>query len=472
MKIRNYISLLFLVASDLFALILSFYFSYWLRTEFLPLIFPLMKKQGFFPINHFYKFFPVLFIYILLFFYEKIYFKRHTFWEELIYILRGLFISTILIAILVYFTRAERLFARTIILLMFVSGIIFVPIMRYIMKYLLFKLKIYWQRIAVIGKSHAIRKVYKTLNEVWYLGYNVAGFITSGKVKIKNGKFLGNLKKLKNIVKKYRLDGVVIIEERFSKNELNNIIAKCESILPEIKLIPDVLTLKTIGVHPEYVNEILLLSVSNNLAIPINKFYKRLFDLVFALTVSILLIPFFVLIGILIKLDSRGPIFFVQERIGYKGKLFKFIKFRTMYIDGDKRLKDFIKKHKWAQIEWKRYQKLKKYDPRVTRIGKFLRRFSIDELPQIFNVLIGDMSIVGPRPYLPREKEIIGKYFSIFFKVKPGLTGLWQIRGRNELSFNTRLKLDEFYVRNWSFFLDLMIIFKTIEVVLAGKGAY
>ena len=105
-------------------------------------------------------------------------------------------------------------------------------------------------------------------------------------------------------------------------------------------------------------------------------------------------------------------------------------------------------------------------------IGKIIRRFSIDELPQFLNVLKGDMSIVGPRPYLPREMESIGKYSSIIFKVKPGLTGLWQIRGRNELPFATRLKLDEFYVRNWSFFLDIMILIQTIGVILTGKGAY
>ena len=471
MRIKDYITVIFLVLSDVIALILAFFFSYGIRTEVLPLLFSITAK-GFFPVQHFYKFFPIIFIYILFFFYERIYFKRHTFWVEFLYIIRGLFISTILISLIVYFSRAERQFARTIIALMFISGIVFVPFFRYSLKLLLYKLRLYRRRIAIIGGKKSAKAVYNTLNEVWYLGYKPVGFIGQKRKKLGNGKFLGRINKLKQIAEKYNLEGAVIVEERFSKNKLNNIISECESIFPEIKLIPDALTLKAIGVHPEYVNEILLLNVPNNLTIPINRIYKRIFDFVVSLIVSLLLLPFFLIIGILIKLDSPGPVFFIQERIGYKGKLFKFIKFRTMFIDGDKRLQEFIKKHKWAQREWKRYQKLKKYDPRVTRVGRFLRRFSIDEMPQIFNILIGDMSIVGPRPYLPREKEIIGKYFSIFFKVKPGLTGLWQIRGRNELSFNMRLKLDEFYVRNWSFFLDLMIIFKTFEVVLAGKGAY
>ena len=143
-----------------------------------------------------------------------------------------------------------------------------------------------------------------------------------------------------------------------------------------------------------------------------------------------------------------------------------------MYEDADEKLKEYLRQNPPLQEEWDQYKKLKSFDPRVTRIGKFLRRFSLDEAPQIFNVLIGQMSIVGPRPYLIREKEEIEKSAAIIFRVKSGLTGLWQIRGRSELNFETRLKLDEFYVRNWSLFLDIVIILKTFGAVLKGKGAY
>ena len=125
-----------------------------------------------------------------------------------------------------------------------------------------------------------------------------------------------------------------------------------------------------------------------------------------------------------------------------------------------------------AKDEWKKYQKIKKDDPRVTRVGKFIRKFSLDELPQLINILKGDMNLVGPRPYMPREKEDIGRSFPIISRVKPGMTGLWQVRGRNVLSFKDRLVLDEFYIRNWSLWLDIVILFKTVKVLITQEGAY
>ncbi len=222
----------------------------------------------------------------------------------------------------------------------------------------------------------------------------------------------------------------------------------------------------------EYIDELLVMRMANNLLSPVNRFFKRAFDLLVSIVGSILLLPLFMIIALLIKIDSRGPVLFIQERFGKEGKKFKLFKFRTMYMNADEKLNQYLEQHPELQQEWDQFKKLKSFDPRVTGIGKFLRRFSLDEAPQILNVLKGDMSIVGPRPYLVREKEEIEKSAAIIFRVKSGLTGLWQIKGRSELSFETRLKLDEFYVRNWSFLLDITIILKTFSAVLRGKGAY
>jgi len=470
MRSKDYLVTLILILTDILALIVSFYSAYFIRILFFPLFLHISK--GFFPLTHFYKFYMILFVFVLVFFYEKIYFKRHIFWEEFIYIFRGLLLSTILIVLFVYFARSEGKFARTIIILMFFNSIILVPFFRYITKFLLNKTFLYKKNVAIIGSSIKSKKIMDIINKIWYLGYNVVGGILPQNTDNFSSYVLGTVNKLEDIIKRYKLSTVIIVEEKLDKNKINKIISKCESILPEVKFVPDTFALKMVGVQPEYLIDTFLLSIPNNLVIPLNRFFKRVFDSLLSFILSIILIPFFIIIGILIKLDSKGPVFFIQERIGYNGKLFKFLKFRSMYVDGDKRLKEFIKKHKWAQYEWNKYQKLKSYDPRVTRVGKFLRRFSIDEMPQIFNVLIGNMSIIGPRPYLPREKNVIGKYASVIFNVKPGLTGLWQIRGRNKLSFRTRLKMDEFYVRNWSFFLDFMILAKTFKVVITGEGAY
>jgi len=143
-----------------------------------------------------------------------------------------------------------------------------------------------------------------------------------------------------------------------------------------------------------------------------------------------------------------------------------------MYKDGDAKLQDYLDQHPEAKKEWEEFKKLKGFDPRVTKIGKFLRKTSLDELPQLINVIKGEMSLVGPRPYLPREREDMEDYFSTITVAKPGITGLWQVSGRNELTFKERLILDAWYVQNWSLWLDIVILFKTVKVLIKGEGAY
>ena len=202
---------------------------------------------------------------------------------------------------------------------------------------------------------------------------------------------------------------------------------------------------------------------------------KRLFDIVFSTIVLVLLFPLFLIIGLIIKLTDKGSVFFVQERLGLNGKIFKVYKFRTMYPNNEEILNNFIQKNPRAKEEWQKYRKLKTYDPRVTLIGKFLRKTSLDELPQFINVLKGDMSVVGPRPYIYKEFEeynIPQETIKKILSVKPGITGLWQVTLRNDASFKERIKLDEEYIKNQSFIYDLRIILKTIKVMLTGKGAY
>jgi len=201
-------------------------------------------------------------------------------------------------------------------------------------------------------------------------------------------------------------------------------------------------------------------------------FSKRVFDLIISLIGILFLLPFFIILAIIMKIGSKGKILHVQDRFGKNGKIFKLLKFKTMFTDADEKLKEYLINRPDVAKEWNTYKKLRTYDPRVTLLGKFLRRFSLDELPQLFNVLKGDMSIVGPRPYLVQEKKDIKQFSSIILTVKPGMTGVWQIKGRSELSFESRIKMDIFYVQNRSLFKDLIILLKTFGIVLKGKGAY
>jgi undecaprenyl-phosphate galactose phosphotransferase len=183
----------------------------------------------------------------------------------------------------------------------------------------------------------------------------------------------------------------------------------------------------------------------------------------------LLIIPMLI-ISIIIRMTSQGPAIFKQQRIGKNGEPFMCYKFRTMYSDADERLKDILVRDPEARAEWQAYWKLQN-DPRVTKIGNFLRKTSLDELPQIWNVLKGEMSLIGPRPYLPREWDSLKEYSEIIHSVQPGITGLWQIRGRSNATYEQRLSLDSWYVRNWNIWLDIMILIKTLSVVIKKEGA-
>ena len=203
--------------------------------------------------------------------------------------------------------------------------------------------------------------------------------------------------------------------------------------------------------------------------------WKRPFDFIFSLLVIIATLLIFFIIALLIKLTDKGPIFFKQIRPGLNGKPFTVYKFRTMYLNNEEILQEYLEKNPKAREEWEKYRKLKTYDPRVTPIGRILRKFSLDELPQFFNVLKGDMSVIGPRPYIEKEFEeykIPQEIRKKLLSVKPGITGLWQVKKRNEATFEERVKMDLEYIENQSFWLDLKIILKTIWVILTGKGAY
>ena len=201
--------------------------------------------------------------------------------------------------------------------------------------------------------------------------------------------------------------------------------------------------------------------------------WKRPFDIGFSLFAILITLPIMISIAIAIKLTDGGSVFYRHTRVGYKGKKFKVLKFRSMYMDADRRLKEILEKYPEARKEWEKTFKLKN-DPRITPIGKILRKTSLDELPQFFNVLKGDMSIVGPRPVVEEELK---KYYrdkaDVYKSVKPGITGYWQVEGRSDIEdYEERVAMDERYIKNQSFFLDIKIILKTIKVIITGKGAY
>lgn len=285
---------------------------------------------------------------------------------------------------------------------------------------------------------------------------------------------LGTLEKASEIIHESGVKTVVITVPGMEKSQLKNLLEDIQPYVRDIIFVPDLVGVPLYNVEAQtlFNERIMMLALRNNLARHRNRLIKRLFDVIVGSILCIPIIPVVAVISLCIKLDSKGSVFFNAQRIGKGGETFTCYKFRSMHRDSQRILEEYLAKYPEAKKEWDTFAKLRDYDPRVTRIGKWIRKYSLDELPQILNVIKGDMSLVGPRPYLPREKEEIGEYLSTITLTVPGITGFWQTSGRNGVSFAGRVAMDTWYVRNWSIWLDLMYLFKTVKIVFTGKGAY
>jgi exopolysaccharide production protein ExoY len=203
---------------------------------------------------------------------------------------------------------------------------------------------------------------------------------------------------------------------------------------------------------------------------PLGLAIKRAIDIVAALVFFTVFLPLFVAVALGVRWSSHGPAFYSQARVGRHGRTFRFYKFRSMVVDSDEVLSTFLDSDSDAKSQWETYQKLSD-DPRITPFGRFIRKTSLDELPQFWNVLKGDMSLVGPRPCMPGQERFYGRHWATYCALKPGLTGLWQVSGRNKLTYAERVRLDARYANEWTLWLDAKILLKTVKVVLTSDGS-
>ena len=358
--------------------------------------------------------------------------------------------------------------------------------------------------VCVFGLGYVIRYLYRRCLKSWHLLYEPIILIGAGKTAEKALRFyaqdlgyrydvvgvledypenspvaqkypvLGGMWEAERIVQEYGVKTILIVAPGLAKEQLQNLLNKVQSHVRNISFVPDLLGTQMMGVEASvfFTEEMLVLNVRNNLARRKNILIKRFWDLLLSMVILLPVLMIMLCVAVAIRCESGGPVFFNAMRIGKGGKEFLCYKFRSMYVNADEILENYLAGNAAARAEWNEFQKLKGYDPRVTRVGRIIRRTSLDELPQIVNVLLGNMSLVGPRPYLPREKEKMGSYFDTICMTTPGITGLWQVSGRNDVAFEGRLHLDEWYIRNWSVWVDLMCLFKTVKIVLFGKGAY
>lgn len=475
-KLKSKVEILILFLIDLLSLFLIFKLSYFTRIALLPKFFDFFPEK----IPHFKPEYIILIFFIWIFFiiYEGLYSLQITFWDEVKSLWKVSIFSTITIFIFISLTKTYSYFSRTFILLMGFYGIFLFPLIRLSIKQILRKLGFLKRKVLVLGAGKTGELIAKILKKERNYGYEIVGFLDDDPKKV--GKSLNGVKihfgveNAIRYVKRAKIKDIFIAMPGAGKEKIQKLVNQLQYEVEKIFVIPDLFDISVLGtrLHTFFGSNIFALEVQNNLEKPLNIFVKRTIDYFGTIVFLIILaIPMFI-IALLIKLESRGPIIFSQKRVGKGGKKFRCYKFRTMYEDAEERLKKLLAEDEFARREWETYYKLKN-DPRVTRIGKFLRKTSLDELPQLFNVLKGEMSLVGPRPVTEEELKIYYKdYARYYLNVLPGITGLWQVSGRSDTTYEMRVFLDAWYVRNWNVWLDIVILLKTIKIVLKREGAY
>jgi len=281
---------------------------------------------------------------------------------------------------------------------------------------------------------------------------------------------VGGLELAPILAQRLGIRSAVIAMPKLDSATLLGVIERYAEGYSSVLVIPDLFNVAHFGTPTHSLGGVLGIEVRRQLLLAGPRLAKRLMDVVLTTIGGLCVLPFVLIMAILIKLDSRGSIFYTQKRLGQDGVRFVAYKFRTMYGDGEKRLLEVLANNPAMRAEYEEFHKLT-VDPRVTRIGRVLRKYSLDELPQIWSVFVGDMSLVGPRPYLEREIPDMNGQEAVILRVKPGITGIWQVTERNASTFEQRVHLDVEYVRSWSPWLDLYVLARTLPVVLGGTGS-
>jgi undecaprenyl-phosphate galactose phosphotransferase len=469
-KGANRLGIFFLLLSDIFVLIVLFYLSSLVREYLFPIIFSDLPVY----FMNFKLYSWVFLIWIFILGYEGAYSKRFAFWDEIKVLWKCTFFASLAVFTVLFIGKQGIMFSRTLILTMSLLSFMLFPVFRIAVKRVLFSSGLLKRKVIILGSGDAAKNALKSINNEPNLGYEIAGFVDDSDIKEVEGIRVHRfIDKLERYIRKCGIQDIIIAKPELDKEKLTEIINHIQHKADNILYMPDLYGIAVLGTElRHFFNEqSIVIEIKNNLAVPINYFIKRFVDFFVGILLLVVFALPLIIISIIIKLSSRGPVIFEHERVGKEGRTFMCYKFRTMYKDAEHRLKDILANNPESLDEWEKGWKLKD-DPRITDIGKFLRKTSFDELPQIFNVLKGEMSLVGPRPVTKDEIDLYYRDASeLCFSVPPGITGLWQVSGRSETTYEQRISLDSWYVRNWNLWLDLIILFKTIKVVLIMKGA-
>ena len=399
--------------------------------------------------------------------------KGRPFFDDLYGVINSTTTAIMLMIVLVFFYR-RLFFSRLIFIYAGILIILLLGLARLVRSMALTRLRAAGQgvdRVVIIGAGEVGRTVMRNLIAQPELGYRVVGFLDDDPAKSSTDigpiRALGTLDELPQAIKTNSIDQVIITLPWQYHRKVIRLVTEAEQAGVRARVVPDLFQLSLGGVDVEAVNGIPLISIKESALTGFNRALKRIVDVIIAGLALVVIAPLWALIALAIKLDSPGPVLFRQERVGFRGKPFTLLKFRSMTADAEQQLDRLREQNEAAGPLFKIRD-----DPRRTRIGRFIRRTSLDELPQFINVLRGDMSMVGPRPGLASEVAQYQDWHRKRLEVLPGLTGLWQVSGRSELTFDEMVMLDIYYAENWSLGMDLRIIIRTVPQFIFGDGAY
>ncbi|MBQ5345119.1 MAG: undecaprenyl-phosphate galactose phosphotransferase WbaP [Acidaminococcaceae bacterium] len=423
---------------------------------------------------HFYVIAPVIyFVYLHL---CDLYTRKMQFWRIIAGIFKANLYAILTGIFILYVVQKASTTSRLYMGMLWIFGFFFIVLFRFILKKIFDRFHLFEEPVLLMGAGLTAQILLSHIKEDIGLNYRFIGYLEDN---VPNAEVAAQLQRLGkftdavDVVKKTGVKNVLVMAPGLEQRRLQDIVYEIQPLVSNVGFIPDMGTMPLSNMEAESLidGHVMMFSVRNNLRSRANRLLKQIFDWCLTLVGTLCISPFLLLIGLWIYYDSPGPVIFKHRRIGKGGKEFYCYKFRTMCMDSKEKLKELLETNPEAKKEWTENFKLK-HDPRVTRSGSFLRSTSLDELPQIFNVLKGEMSLVGPRPIIKEEIHYYGKYIDDYYMVQPGITGLWQTSGRSDTGYEQRVQMDTWYVRNWDFWFDVVLLWRTLKVVIQRKGAY
>ena len=423
---------------------------------------------------HFYVVCPAIF---LLFMHIcQLYTRQMQFWRVIAGIFQACLYALLTEVLLLYIVQTAATTSRLYTALLWFFGFFFIVLFRYVLKHIFDSLHLFEEPVLLLGAGLTAKILLKHIKNDIGLAYRFIGYLEDNEPDEEVAAQLPNLGRFDDVVdviRKTSVKKVLVMAPGLDQHRLQDIVYDIQPLVSSVAFIPDLGTMPLSNMEMESLidGHVMMFNMRNNLRSRWNRLLKFTFDWCLTLIGTICVSPVLLMIALWVYRDSPGPVIFKHRRIGKDGKEFNCYKFRSMCVDADIKLKELLENDPEVRTEWERDFKLKD-DPRITRSGAFLRKTSLDELPQIFNVLKGEMSLVGPRPIIREEIPRYGKFIEDYYMVRPGITGMWQTSGRSDIDYDERVQMDTWYVRNWDFWFDVVLLWRTLKIVWVGKGAY